>query len=323
MDLSQQQTVASVQSVQSVPPNPTNPQVSKHIPTWVVIVLLIVFPPAALFIIFKEKQYHSWLPVLLWLFAIPYLFIFAIMRIFVTPQLETLYKNLNLPNSISTINVIIVLFMILLFTQTIYGFIISHKRKLLGYLSIKLLIIALLFFVIDFISPAFILVGIIKPIYTLTSSIGSSATPKTTQYSPSPTPDPTANWKTFTNTIYGFSFKYPDTATVQELPALNNSSIPNGKQTVIQIDDAKLSIIPNPLGDLKPPLKVTPITIDGIKTDKSYITNTHIGIYLTYRLPNNYKQVLYITFDLPSESSKREQIDNLLDQILSTFKFTK
>jgi len=33
---------------------------------------------------------------------------------------------------------------------------------------------------------------------------------------PTPTPDPTANWKTYTNTDYNFSIKYPDTFKIDD-----------------------------------------------------------------------------------------------------------
>jgi len=50
----------------------------------------------------------------------------------------------------------------------------------------------------------------------------STVTIKTT--APTPTPNPTANWKTYTNTKYGFSFKYPS-----ELNGLGSYTDPKGE----------------------------------------------------------------------------------------------
>ncbi|MDO8551463.1 MAG: PsbP-related protein [bacterium] len=42
-----------------------------------------------------------------------------------------------------------------------------------------------------------------------------------TTTTPTPTHDPTANWKTYTNTKYGYSIKYPKDWDVQEFPAVD------------------------------------------------------------------------------------------------------
>lgn len=50
------------------------------------------------------------------------------------------------------------------------------------------------------------------------SSVGRSGPKCEFSPCPSPTPDPTANWKTYTNTEFGFSFKYPDNYRVEDIP---------------------------------------------------------------------------------------------------------
>ena len=46
----------------------------------------------------------------------------------------------------------------------------------------------------------------------------NQATKQITTVQSSPTPDPTANWKTYANSKYGFSFKYPEGWKVHESP---------------------------------------------------------------------------------------------------------
>ena len=209
MENQNQQSSVPPSNLPSIPTSP--PQIDKHTAVWLVILLFLVFPPAALFIIFKEKYYHGWLAILLWLYAIPLFLTYLVMRISVIPQLENLYKSLNVPNSIPVINSIIILFMVFLLAQIIFGIILFKKNRLIGYLSKNLLIIALLFFIMDlFVSPGFIIVGIVKPIYNLTSSIGEPTTPKTTQFSPTLIIDETANWKTYTDIKNEFSIQYPN-----------------------------------------------------------------------------------------------------------------
>ena len=102
MENQNQQSSVPPSNLPSIPTSP--PQIDKHTAVWLVILLFLVFPPAALFIIFKEKYYHGWLAILLWLYAIPLFLTYLVMRISVIPQLENLYKSLNVPNSIPVIN---------------------------------------------------------------------------------------------------------------------------------------------------------------------------------------------------------------------------
>ena len=60
------------------------------------------------------------------------------------------------------------------------------------------------------------------------SKVTTSVVQQTTQPSPSPS-DETANWKTYTNTKYGFSFKYPSNLVVAEQDTIqltNEASMP-------------------------------------------------------------------------------------------------
>jgi hypothetical protein len=77
---------------------------------------------------------------------------------------------------------------------------------------------------------------------------------------PTPTPtlilDTTANWKTYTNTKYGFSFKYPASAIIEESPSSNalaiayrqysNQGIPKMLIEIYNKDDASKQNLYNP-----------------------------------------------------------------------------
>ncbi|HEX9503169.1 MAG TPA: hypothetical protein VF974_02500 [Patescibacteria group bacterium] len=130
----------------------------------------------------------------------------------------------------------------------------------------------------------------------------------------------TADWKTYTNSEYGFQFKYPDKYKIKEtsnpakdwllelkFAAQNNTA-----------DQISLSIYNDPL--------ITPCEEDCISSENVMISgNAWIVYQLSYngnhardaKLARN--NVSYI-FDANSDISYKNAT---LDQILSTFKFTK
>ncbi|MBI2049579.1 hypothetical protein HYT32_01610 [Candidatus Roizmanbacteria bacterium] len=65
---------------------------------------------------------------------------------------------------------------------------------------------------------------------------------QTTPYSPTPTPDPTANWKTYTNTEYSFELKYPPIFTDGQISSnlkyqgINLANLSNGEANNLTIN---------------------------------------------------------------------------------------
>lgn len=72
-----------------------------HVPAWIIIMLLLinVTSPIALFFMFLEKRYHSWFPILLWVCAGFWLLFLAVFGIFVLPQISTLSSNLGISST--------------------------------------------------------------------------------------------------------------------------------------------------------------------------------------------------------------------------------
>jgi len=132
-----------------------------------------------------------------------------------------------------------------------------------------------------------------------------------------PTPDPTASWKTYISAKYGYSIKYPNNVTYQESDFLG---VKGKTETtiILQIDKGSLEIAANVGGRGIAPIKTQNITIGGVKTDKFYETET-TGIIKA--IPSPKGEDLYFSFFLPGDPVKSKEIDTLIDQILSTFEF--
>lgn len=121
------------------------------------------------------------------------------------------------------------------------------------------------------------------------------------QIQPSPTPtattNPTANWKTYTNTQYKYSVKYPADYSVIEtssdyvrfFPGINNPNLPQSQTYLsIQLDKSPQQL----------PEAVYKKTADG-KT----------------------LRILQTLMDV--DETQKSQIKTIFDQILSTFQFTE
>jgi len=70
-------------------------------------------------------------------------------------------------------------------------------------------------------------------------------TPAIVQSTPTPTPDPTANWKTYKNTLYGYEFKYPSDI----IPYDNNVSFATEPPRILIESAEKVNILYGPAGE--------------------------------------------------------------------------
>jgi len=147
------------------------------------------------------------------------------------------------------------------------------------------------------------------------------------QPSPTPTatPDPTADWKTYTNTVYRYSLKHPQNWKTEALAAgsqgkeaLENStglniieadSVKDYPDTTIQVFDLEPTY-------LEEGTKTTMVVngIEMIKRETKQETNLYTQVYTMKVFNGKFLEILF-------RYNPTAQTLGVFDQILSTFKF--
>ena len=130
----------------------------------------------------------------------------------------------------------------------------------------------------------------------------------------------TADWKTYTNSTYGFSFKYPkDFSLSDKLPQTNKENLPS-EVLFLKNNKMEISIWPKPAGwgyeDFSTEISSNEITIDGVKATENMLSNGSETV-IAVLSPANDNPFFYWAII----SKQSDKID--FDQILSTFQFTK
>lgn len=160
----------------------------------------------------------------------------------------------------------------------------------------------------------------------------------------SPTPNPVANWQTYTNPQYGFSFKYPSTWFIKNLtccisPTTNlDAEFINDNSSVDSNQNQRISVVLNDEditqaidslnsngGGVKTQMERTSTTLAGKQIEKLEITQTvYQDSEKTTPAGTNQFYIVFIPFQshVIRITSWLED-KNIVDQILSTFKFTK
>ncbi|GEM_PF-6533007 len=129
-----------------------------------VIFLILVFPPAAFYILWKYKGYHSWFPHLMWLSGI-LLFIYTLLiNFFLLPYVSRALISSGNPNAAVGRGWIYVL-LVFFIGQSIFGFYLRVIFKNKGDISRLMMALSIFLFGLDYIAPGLIYGQIVAPIY--------------------------------------------------------------------------------------------------------------------------------------------------------------
>ena len=131
----------------------------------------------------------------------------------------------------------------------------------------------------------------------------------------------TKDWKIFQSKEYNFEIKYPSNVSDEEKYINPDPKIYHNSSHVYFTVDGGILEIYGACGRGIQIIKRQDIIIGGQKTVKFYETENSGAIAAIPR-PNSNEYICF-NFKLPTDPQKTKVIDQLFDQILSTFKFTQ
>jgi len=145
-----------------------------NIPAWIMIVLVLTFPPAAFYLMRSQKKYHLYFPLLLLILGGLIFLVFAAILILVLPKLNSFFVTygispMNFPGSVSAFAIF---FGLVQFAIGAYGQVEINKSEGLArwFLNLSLLFLALDYCLV-FLLPILIALSVIFPIYSSTAKL--------------------------------------------------------------------------------------------------------------------------------------------------------
>ncbi len=158
-------------------PSPTDPQKKVEVtsisspPKALIIALLIIFPPAAYYLIWKNEHFYSWLPNILWISGSIGLVTQIFNGILFVPQFIVLYESLGV-QSPYVIAVPFAIAFFLAIAQICWGFYLSYKLQKRGTDVKRMAAITLLFLLlIPTLMVGLVIYAMLNPILSITSQI--------------------------------------------------------------------------------------------------------------------------------------------------------
>lgn len=130
--------------------------------SWKIVLALAIFPPVAFYLMWKDKNYHSWLVSLHWLFGFSLLAFVGFLQFVLMPKLGVLYRELGIPQANSTGTTIGIYLLILAVVQVIYGFVLKRVQKQKGELPRLHLAITMFVFLLDYILPSIFYMSVLS-----------------------------------------------------------------------------------------------------------------------------------------------------------------
>jgi hypothetical protein len=334
--------------------------VEKHTSAWLIVFLLLFFWPLALYFMYKDRKYHSWIAVLSIFVGIMVTILNLVFLLLILPQLESLYRSLDISYSlVLAYGACVVAFVCYLF-MIILGIVLFKKlKKNKNIYPQKLVevssIIISLGIVLSVAGPMLTMTPIYNLINTLYSgnvpvqnactmeaklcpdgsSVGRSG--PNCEFSPCPAPNasPSAiqtNWKTYNNPAFGVVFDYPSDA---ELKESQNEIVVSKKMKGLNcyqpgcIDPLDITIEKGKAGankDIESIANSWLTTKYGSSTGAAFSYEDVAGSKMLKNIPGMCGSEYFILVNgdyfVIQQSYCTKQTGDLANQILSTLKFT-
>lgn len=145
-----------------------------HTSAWIVVVLLLIFPPLAWYFMWRERRYHSWFPMLVVLYGVLTLVVSLVFTVLVLPKFIDLYRDFGVrfPTNAWVMSYAGIAYGILQVSFGLY----ARRRLITSAKPVEwLLAVSVLLLLLNFLGggvlQAMMVISVLLPIYNLTSSI--------------------------------------------------------------------------------------------------------------------------------------------------------
>lgn len=149
-----------------------------HTPKWIIVIFLWIFPFAAWFLMWREKEYHTWFPSILFINGAIMSVFFLIYGFFILPLLLRFYTIAGILKKPSFSFELAMAFVIYGILQILFSIPAKSKAKKHIELSDRLLVVTTVFLVADYlilsIGPGSEITSIMVPLYGILTHITAS-----------------------------------------------------------------------------------------------------------------------------------------------------
>jgi len=146
-----------------------------HTSIWLIILLIFFFPPIALYFMKKEREYHNWFPIIVWICSGFILVLIVFYSFFTLPRLMLLLEDFDAPNNSPPSIEIMVVLVIFTLAQVIFGFLLKRKLRANNELSRCFMWTAITIIVLDYLfcllASRILVISSLFPLYDLTSHL--------------------------------------------------------------------------------------------------------------------------------------------------------
>ena len=134
--------------------------------SWIISLLLVIFPPAAFYLLWKDRAYHGWFAHLSWFFGASLVLFGVSFNFYVLPQINLAIGTLTGETAAHVGSGLLWLTVVLGIVQTGFGFSLRKKFRETGELPAVYLSASILLFILDYVLPLLVYSKVITPLYS-------------------------------------------------------------------------------------------------------------------------------------------------------------
>ena len=141
----------------------TGPRLHHHL---LLVTTIFIFPPVAIYLMWKYKEYHMWFATLSWVSGAFLLVYTYVINFFLLPWIQGYLNGNRVDVKVTLSGLVISVLVFFALIQTGLGFYLRHQYKLKGDLTRAEMSLAIGLYLLGYLLPGFLYGDIVGPIYS-------------------------------------------------------------------------------------------------------------------------------------------------------------